>query len=390
MSTTPPADDDRQDANNRSFWMPGNYQRTVRRTEDAFQACGDLATCFLERARVERQYALQLSEWSTKWKPHVDSSPLYGSLLKAWQTFLSSTDRLASLHASVCRSLVAEDAEKLRSWQKDAFAKKIFGGFKEAQDAETGYARAQKPWTKRLKKLDKARRAYHKASRKEHAARERESQARANQNVAADKQTKIREDREAVQQETRKVRARYEKVLEETNRYAPRYMEEMEAIFEQSQEEERKRMVFLKEVFLSFNKHLDVTANDRVKEAYGHLRDTVAAIDEHEDLRRWKNTHGPGMPTDWPHFQEWTPETKSKKGEQVLEEDKAPLEKSAVIAAVRVRALYDYIGQETDELSFKAGEEFVKTEDEDDQGWCRGLKDGGLEGLYPANYVEVV
>ncbi|XP_077475739.1 protein kinase C and casein kinase substrate in neurons protein 1-like [Stigmatopora argus] len=129
------------------------------------------------------------------------------------------------LHASVCRSLVAEDAEKPRSWQKDAFAKKIFGGFKEAQHAETGYAKAQKPWTKRLKKLDKARRAYHKASR----------------NVAADNQTKIREDREAVQQETRKVRARYEKVLEETNRY----MEEMEAIFEQSQEEERKRMVFL-------------------------------------------------------------------------------------------------------------------------------------------------
>lgn len=54
--------------------QPGNYQSTVKRTEDAFQACSDIVACFQERARVERQYAQQLSEWSTKWKPVVDSS----------------------------------------------------------------------------------------------------------------------------------------------------------------------------------------------------------------------------------------------------------------------------------------------------------------------------
>ncbi|KAK7938615.1 hypothetical protein WMY93_001941 [Mugilogobius chulae] len=326
---------------------PGNYQRTVRRTEDSFQACTDIVSCFQERARVERQYAQSLSEWSQKWRPVVDSSPLYGSLMKAWQCFMTSADRLASLHASMCRALVSEDGDRVRTWQKDNFHKKVFGGFKETQDIETGFTRAQKPWAKKLKK----------------------------------------------------VRSRYEKVLEEVNRYAPRYMEEMESVFDQSQDEERKRIMFLKQALLSIHEHLDVTTNESVKSVYSELHNTLMSIDEQEDLRWWKNTHGPGMPTDWPHFQEYSPEkkSKSKKGKKEVKEvkeeeqvDTVSIEKSVMIGGVKVRALYDYVGQETDELSFKSGEEFLKIEDEDDQGWCRGMKDGGWEGLYPANYVEVV
>lgn len=81
------------------------------------------------------------------------SGPLYGSLLQAWQCFLSSADRIAALHSSICRSLVSEDGDRIRTWQKDTFHKKLFGGFKESQDFDTGFARAQKPWAKKLKKV---------------------------------------------------------------------------------------------------------------------------------------------------------------------------------------------------------------------------------------------
>jgi hypothetical protein len=36
-----------------------------------------------------------------------------------------------------------------------------------------------------------------------------------------------------------------------------------------------------------------------------------------------------------------------------------------------------------------SGDQFEKLEDEDEQGWCKGRKDGRV-GLYPANYVEPV
>ncbi|ERL93685.1 hypothetical protein D910_10973 [Dendroctonus ponderosae] len=56
---------------------------------------------------------------------------------------------------------------------------------------------------------------------------------------------------------------------------------------------------------------------------------------------------------------------------------------------VPVKALYDYEGAENDELTFKTGDVFEKLEDEDEQGWCKGRKDGRV-GLYPANYVDLV
>lgn len=40
-------------------------------------------------------------------------------------------------------------------------------------------------------------------------------------------------------------------------------------------------------------------------------------------------------------------------------------------------------------MTFFAGDTFEKLEDEDEQGWCKGRKDGKV-GLYPANYIEVI
>ncbi|CAL8239343.1 unnamed protein product [Gadus morhua 'NCC'] len=57
---------------------------------------------------------------------------------------------------------------------------------------------------------------------------------------------------------------------------------------------------------------------------------------------------------------------------------------SVMIGGVKGEAAYDYVGEEGDELSFKAG----------GGGGRAGLVPrrvltGGREGFYPANYVEI-
>lgn len=378
-----------QEDENLSFWMPGNCAQTVHRTQDSYQVCNMIADCLKDRARVEKQYAKQLSEWSNKWKKITDSRPMYGSFLRAWQCFFSSSERLSTLHSSISHSLISEDVECIRSWQKNSFQKKVFRGFRESYDLKKEFVRAQKPWIKKLKKLDKAQLKYFKACEKEQKVLEKENMAKTDPKPNEHTLTKIQQTRGKREQNLKKAREHYVKVLDDVIGYTPCYMEEMEAVFDQSQDQEGKRIIFLKDILISIHTHLDITNNPSMKAVYSDLLHTLMSISEQDDLRWWRNNHGPGMNTQWPTLKEWIPPTKKQKQPKKQVPQKVD-EKCVMIGGVRVQAMYDYVGEEDDELSFKAGEEFLKVEDEDDQGWCRGIKDGGVEGFYPANYVQPV
>ncbi|XP_072282046.1 protein kinase C and casein kinase substrate in neurons protein 1-like isoform X5 [Pyxicephalus adspersus] len=397
---------------NDSFWMPNNYGTTVKRTEDGYQLCDDIIACFQDRAKIEKQYALQMEEWTHKWKPLVDGSSMYGTLLHAWKSFMMTTERLSALHVQIQKALMTDDTERIRNWQKETYRRKIFGGFKESCELENGFRKAQKPWAKKLKK----------------------------------------------------VKQRYEKALQELNKYNPKYMEEMESVFDQSQQLEKKKILFLKQALLSIHKHLDITNNERsntedeyilnrIMTVYGDLNQAIMAVNEQEDLKGWRNRHGPGMLMNWPQIErvsppscsaerkkpaqrpvlipaltaiqwkkrfsslkigcvlysgasytakntEWNPEQQIVKKKKVKEDNVKLHSVTSTetsmnrpppnVPGVRVRAVYDYSGQESDELSFTAGDELTKIGDEDEQGWCKGVTDRGQVGLYPANYVEVI
>uniref|UniRef100_A0A8C8RX65 Uncharacterized protein n=1 Tax=Pelusios castaneus TaxID=367368 RepID=A0A8C8RX65_9SAUR len=389
-----------------SFWMPNQYQRTVRRLDEGSRVCDQLVGCFRERARIEGRYAQHMGAWVQKWRPLVDASPLYGTMRRAWQAFLDTTERLSRLHRDTQRALVLEDLARVRGWQRDNYHRKLLGGFREACELDSGFRRAQKPWARRLRKggVEKAKASFHQACRKEHAAAGREQLAPGGPPLPSDRQ-----------------RALYEQALAELTRASPRYMEEMESVFEQGQELEQRRIEFLKETLMALQRRLDPTV--AVLGSCGEgLRQAIADISARQDLDWWRRQRGPGMAMAWPEFEppspdpiitSWTPGKASHDSPALLGSGGAwgvsvspgapppliffplPLPSSVAEAPTpvlgqRVRAIYDYTGQEPDELSFTAGEELTKLEEQDAQGWCKGVTAGGRVGLYPANYVQPV
>ncbi|NWR63006.1 PACN1 protein, partial [Bucorvus abyssinicus] len=399
-----------------SFWEVGNYKRTVKRIDDGHRLCNDLMNCVHERAKIEKSYAQQLTDWSKRWRQLIEKGPQYGSLEKAWSAIMTEADKVSELHQEVKNSLLNDDFEKVKNWQKDAYHKQIMGGFKEAKEADDGFRKAQKPWAKKLKELETAKKAYHLACKEEKLAMTREANSKAEQSNTPEQQKKLQDKVEKCKQDVQKTQEKYEKVLDELNKCTPQYIESMEQVFEQCQQFEEKRLNFLKEVLLDIKRHLNLAESSSYANVYRELEQTIRLSDAQEDLRWFRSTSGPGMPMNWPQFevrlvtlvgvlaapvsshdrgQTYSAEWSDDEGSNSFNTSEAngganPFDEESAGKGVRVRALYDYDGQEQDELSFKAGDELTKLGEEDEQGWCKGRLDNGQLGLYPANYVEAI
>ncbi|KFP91685.1 Protein kinase C and casein kinase substrate in neurons protein 1, partial [Apaloderma vittatum] len=375
-----------------------------------------LMNCVHERAKIEKSYAQQLTDWSKRWRQLIEK----GTMASSWAGSPQVTWVPCVPPCTITTSPSGGD------WQKDAYHKQIMGGFKEAKEADDGFRKAQKPWAKKLKELETAKKAYHLACKEEKLAMTREANSKADQSNTPEQQKKLQDKVEKCKQDVQKTQEKYEKVLDELNKCTPQYIESMEQVFEQCQQFEEKRLNFLKEVLLDIKRHLNLAESSSYANVYRELEQTIRLSDAQEDLRWFRSTSGPGMPMNWPQFekkgegvtltnasstgetgasagergshdrgQTYSAEWSDDEGSNSFNTSEAnggtnPFDEESAGKGVRVRALYDYDGQEQDELSFKAGDELTKLGEEDEQGWCKGRLDNGQLGLYPANYVEAI
>ncbi|XP_014231046.1 protein kinase C and casein kinase substrate in neurons protein 2 isoform X1 [Trichogramma pretiosum] len=487
------SDDNMLIATSDSFWEPGNYKRTTKRIEDGHKLCDSLVALVQERAEIEKSYAKALKAWSKNWNDKIEKGPEYGTTEAAWKGVLGEADSLCELHLRIKENLCNDVVQQIKTWQKDTYHKSMMT-LKERKEMEDAFKKAQKPWSKILQKVEKAKSDYHNSCKTERSAANQERNASADSSLSpdqtargSDKALTVKKMQDRVQktkEEVQKAKEKYESALQEINQYNPKYMEDMTQVFEKCQEMEAQRLQFFKDVLFGIHKCLNISQDTSLPQIYDEFFHTVNNADHEKDLKWWSNNHGVSMAMAWPQFEDYTEEfrditkgskskealpagsitlinqrpvgedlhdyppvnhkAKAKPASRVISTDannsdskndtnsssKPPAEKNNHDSnsvnrnsisngsnkakdetnpfeeeewdedaaeplvdngepGVPVRALYDYEGAEADELSFKQGDIFEKLEDEDEQGWCKGRKDGRV-GLYPANYVDLV
>lgn len=437
MRETPRGSDDNlYSATSDSFWDVGNFKRTVKRIDDGAKLCDEFMKLVAERAEIEAKYAIKLKAWSKKWEEIIKSGPEYGTMEGAVRGCVSEAESRADIHM-LCRDKVMDEVyESIKKWKIENYHKGIFQ-WKETKEAEEGFTRAQKPWAKRLAKVERSKKAFHNAARNVEQATRLENDASNDTEKSADKLRKLQDAIEKAKREMEKCREKYELRLDEITSYNSQYERDMVNEFERCQENEDKRLGFFKDVLFQYHKCLDISQSPEFSGIFVNMSLTFQKADAQADLDWWARNHGTGMPQNWPIFEEYN-EIPSKRpsimrhnhssappypGTQNHIEDNTDYSRQNDVvqsnpfnnytsttnegnsdhtsapgewdiepppiqgAGIPVRALYDFQGIEDDELNFKEGDVLTQLSSQDDQGWCQGRFQGKV-GHFPGSYVE--
>ncbi|XP_071038719.1 protein kinase C and casein kinase substrate in neurons protein 2 isoform X5 [Parasteatoda tepidariorum] len=402
-----------------SFWEPGNYKRTTKRIEDSFRLCNDLILLIQERSEIEKTYAKSLRNWSKKWNETIEKGPEYGTTEAAWKAVLIEADRRCDMHLRVKDQLLNDTVTQIKLWQKDNFHKTMMN-IKEKKEMDDSF--------KKVTKLqDRVTKCKFEAQR----AKERYQQALEEIN---DYNAKYMEDMTVVFDKCQEFEEKRLDFFKEmlfgihgclnisTDPELPQIYEEYRHSIQNADAKKDLK-------WWSNNHGVGMAMNwPQFEEYCEEFRDIgklkKGAVPESgillvnqqkigEDLPEYstetqngskKEKRGTDGPATKMRMDKNKPSSNRNSGinlngkqeQNPFDDDQEDWEESSNDAlvdngepGVPVRALYDYEGAEADELSFKNGEVFEKLEDEDEQGWCKGRKDGRV-GLYPASYVELV
>ena len=253
-----------------------SYKFPIRRLSEGASQCSKYVKMVEERAELELKYAISLRDWAEKWEKTIAKGRESETVKEAWQSHVKEARDLARLHDNCSQRIREEVIPHMKNWKHENYhKKKIHLHWKEISRAKRGFRTAQKPWKRKLRKVNNFKRAYHKAckvyNRRRLTVTDLAVESDPNFDSYTDQQQSeyIQGDAQLIKYRDRitKAKSDYKTSLRELlmPRYKDKYKNDMYVEFRKCQEAEGSRINNLLKTIRKYKGAVDLSTNQRLR-----------------------------------------------------------------------------------------------------------------------------
>lgn len=397
------------------FWGSNGFDVIEKRLVQGSESAKLLAYFLEERAIIEETYSKGL----LKLLKATQALTEFGTLREAWFGVRGETENLAKIHHDLSVTLHKDLAMPMKKFKDDQ------------QKVKSQYLADVWKLNKERRTLDgnivKSKEKYFDFGKKYEQAQQKVEQAKSQGKPPAAVQDLTLKAQKSAKEEML-FEQEYKEAITKLAQFQPIWEEKLTVILQQLQAQEEERIDYVKERLNEFVKSVEIGA-PYLTECCKRLRDIFKKIDKKEDIMCFirENATGAEKP-EVPSFQNHKGGSSSSSGSisysasagsavsspsysspttaspsyaqssPVSSPASSTAKKAAPMSSrpapgppvsrskKTIKALYDYVGTDANELDFFAGDVITVLE-EDDSGWWTGELDG-RKGLFPYNYCQ--
>jgi len=353
---------------------------------------------FEEFGNIEEIYSRSIAKLLKSTASMVE----FGTLRDYWLSLRGELENLVKLHHDLGVTLHKELGRDLNKFKEDqSKMRKQYLSDASKLNKERKFLESN---------ISKLRERYEEYAKKAEASHQKVEQAKS-ASKAQNEIAKLTASAQKYAKEEMLFENEYKDAITKLTTFQPTWEEKLASIYQELQVQEEDRIDYTKSILERYVAAVEVSA-PYYSEMCKRLRDLTKTIDKNEDIECFirENQTGnekPSVPifipykgsvsgtayaSSTPSFTTPTPTTSStftktapvSANSTTFSKSAPPNGKSK--AGKTVKALYDYVGADANELDFFAGDS-IQVLEEDGSGWWTGEIDG-RKGLFPSNYVE--
>ncbi|CAG5097506.1 Oidioi.mRNA.OKI2018_I69.XSR.g15105.t2.cds [Oikopleura dioica] len=402
-----------------AFYDIGGHNPAAKQIDDGMKAAGHLFNMMDAMQKLQMKTAKEFEKYASTHEAKISKIVEYDPVKQVMLEQIKIARCAAAHHRAIAAEINEKCSQPAKTWKEDTWKKSFFGPSNAQKEQTKKFKQAQDSWEKMYKKNVQLRDQFYKAAKLENDL----------QTKSADLQAKDQHYRTSSQE-----------LVDEKDNYVRR----MNEAFEAAMEFEKQRLQKTSELIGNFNEALGLEKNENmvfelkakekgaesekfnVIDTLESVAESAQSIDITQNLQIYNNTMGPNNAVNmvWPEYQPYDELAQAQKlsgssasgnvaagtegvYNQSAQYDSPPPQKSPSYDSepesepepqvqiadtggeYTAMVKHPWTKQDDDELELTEGEMIYVLGEPDEEGWCKGRKQDGTEGLFPADYVDM-